>query len=325
MRIYPVISEAVDDHLHDMQQRGAMPATIANHKQAMNHAIRLWGDIDVRNIREDNIEAFITTPGWSPGTQMIYLGAIRKFCEYLRRNDYWPRTYDPTDGIQIRYVPVRDRLYLTVEEMVESIDIAENERDKIALSLAVYLFPRASEIRTLKIGDVDLERNFMRLYRHKNKTWDRMPISTELHDRLENWLDHYEKVEGDLDQEWLLVPSMKPHNMTGVAGSRTFVPTGEPRRMRVHSHISNPHTIAKRVLEKLGYRGVGNGFHVYRRSGARALFERLRAEGYDHSLRRVAAMLGHKETSITEHYIGVDAERRARDEMISGKRMFNAA
>lgn len=68
--------------------------------------------------------------------------------------------------------------------------------------------------------------------------------------------------------------------------------------------------------------GIGVVGHVLRRSGARALFDRLRHEGYDGALRRVQAMLGHSSGTITETYLGLDVERVQRNEMLAGKPMF---
>lgn len=47
--------------------------------------------------------------------------------------------------------------------------------------------------------------------------------------------------------------------------------------------------------------------------------------GHDGALRRVSSMLGHSSTSITEHYLGVDAERRQRNSLLAGKPVFGAA
>jgi integrase len=66
----------------------------------------------------------------------------------------------------------------------------------------------------------------------------------------------------------------------------------------------------------------GVGGHVLRRSGARALFDRLRHEGYDGALKRVQSMLGHSNSVISERYLSLGVERLQRNEMLAGKPMF---
>jgi hypothetical protein len=50
--------------------------------------------------------------------------------------------------------------------------------------------------------------------------------------------------------------------------------------------------------------------------------DRLREEGTDGALMRVASILGHQDLKVTQHYIGWDVEAEKRDEMLKGKTMF---
>lgn len=319
--LYPAISE----HLDDLKAKGRSSSTLANHRQALMHGLNAWGNIDCRDIREEQITAYFAGHDWSAGTQMIYLGALRAFAAFLRRRGIWPRDFDPLEGWSVRSEARRERMWLTVPQMLDMLAEEPCERNRALFSLGIYTLGRAGEITSLKIGDLDLDRHTLVFYRHKTKQWDRLPVCQELHDDMTRWLAHYESVMGELDSDWLLVPALGPRRMTGAAGGRTFVPTGEPRMMKVQSRISKPSSLATTALKRIGFREPGNGMHVLRRSSAREMFEQLRADGYDHALRRVASMLGHLHTSETEHYIGVDGERRARNEMLAGKRMFAAA
>lgn len=316
---------AVTDHLEDLRAKGRSQSTLDNHRQALLHGLNAWGNVDCRDIREEHITAYFTGRSWSAGTQMIYLGALRAFGGYLRRKGAWSRDFDPFEGWSIRSEARVERMWLTVPQMLEMIDAEPCQRNKALFALGIYTLGRAGEITSLKIGDLDLQRDTLVFYRHKTKQWDRLPVCVELHEALTAWLDHYDSVMGTLDPDWLLVPSLGPRRMTGAPGGRTFVPTGEPRLMKTSSQISKPSSLATTALKRIGFRESGNGMHVLRRSSAREMFEQLREDGYDHALRRVASMLGHLHTSETEHYIGVDGERRARNEMLAGKRMFRAA
>ena len=316
---------AVNDHLDDLKAKGRTSSTLANHRQALMHGLNAWGNVDCRDIREEHVSAYFTGHDWSAGTQMIYLGALRAFGAYLRRRGIWPRDFDPCEGWTVKGATRVERLWLTVPQMVELMTSEPNERNRALFALGIYTLGRAGEITTLKVGDLDLERNTLVLYRHKTRQWDRLPVCAELGEEMTRWLGHYEAVMGTPDPDWLLVPALGPQRMTGLPGGRALVPTGEPRLMKPHAQVSKPSALATTALRRIGFRESGNGMHVLRRSSAREMFEQLRADGYDHALRRVASMLGHMHTSETEHYIGVDGERRARDEMLAGKRMFRDA
>ena len=111
--------------------------------------------------------------------------------------------------------------------------------------------------------------------------------------------------------------------MRGVKGQRKLVPTGKPHPLRPTQRIGRPQRIVKEAMERLGIANKGDGCHVLRRSGARSLFEELRDQGYDGSARRVQSMLGHASVVTTELYLGIDNERRQRNEAIAGQIMFN--
>lgn len=62
----------------------------------------------------------------------------------------------------------------------------------------------------------------------------------------------------------------------------------------------------------------GQGVHILRRSMARALYERLRAEGHPEPLRVVQALLGHADPATTRIYIGLRPDREERNELLAG-------
>lgn len=320
-----LLYRAVNIHLDDLRAKGRSSSTIANHRQGLMHAIDCWGNIDCRDIRDEHVSRYFAGRDWSAGTQMIYLAALRSFGQFLRRRGVWAREFDPCEGWEIKAATRVERLWLTVPQMIEMREAEPCPRNQALFALGMYTLGRSGELTSLRVGDLDLERNNLVLFRHKTKQWDRLPVCEELHDAMTAWLEHYRSVMGALDPDWLLVPALHPVRMTGVAGGRKLVPTGEPRLMRPDAQISKPSSLATIALQRIGFRQPGNGMHVLRRSSARNMFEQLRSNGYDHALRRVASMLGHMHTSETEHYIGVDSERRARDEMLAGKRMFLSA
>ena len=54
------------------------------------------------------------------------------------------------------------------------------------------------------------------------------------------------------------------------------------------------------------------------------MFDELLERGYDGALRQVQAMLHHKSSTMTEHYLGIDLDVKRRNEALRGRAMFTA-
>lgn len=67
---------------------------------------------------------------------------------------------------------------------------------------------------------------------------------------------------------------------------------------------------------------LSEGVHTLRRSGARALYDRLVSEGYDGAMRTVQSMLHHSSIQTTEHYLGIHLDKKRRDDVVRGKHLF---
>ena len=145
---------------------------------------------------------------------------------------------------------------------------------------------------------------------------------TELAEEMVLYLNFYRAQQGKLEPDWYLVPSKGPLPLAHNHTLGRLAPTGEPARLRPNHPMRHPYYAAKRPLRAIGMEEKGIGGHVLRRSGARALFDRLRHEGYDGALKRVQSMLGHSNSIITERYLSLGVERLQRNEMLAGKPMF---
>jgi integrase len=78
------------------------------------------------------------------------------------------------------------------------------------------------------------------------------------------------------------------------------------------------------VLLKAGYDlDKGEGGHTLRRSGATALYNELSERGHDRAIRMCQAMLGHASIQTTEVYLALNLDRKARNDLLAGKRMFS--
>lgn len=319
------LSQASAEYLQFLEARGLAKSTIQSARNALSHADRAWGDLDLQDLQARHVDAFFTGRSWSTGTRNIYLFVLRSFFRWCRTHRYLPTDYDPTEGWTSRPLAKKERTWLTLPVLHALLDSTTHARDRAFIAIGMYTFLRASEIIALRVGDIDPSRSELRVYRIKTKQQDRLPICLELQVELARWLEYYQAEAGDLDPDWYLVPSRGPAPMKGVHGQRRLVPTGAPNPLRPTQRIGRPQRIVKEAMARLGIEKHGDGCHVLRRSGARALYESLRDMGHDGSARRVQSMLGHSSLTMTERYLGLDHERMQRNEALAGKPMFGGA
>lgn len=307
-----------------LRARGLAPRTIKVNMLVLNRWLALVGDTRIDQISGSHIDRFFGGGNWSPKTQNLYLSVLRgNFFAWCRRHGYMKRDFDPTDGWRNVRTESREQFWLPVDEFPALLDAAGSPRDRAIIALGLYTFLRGSEIASLRIQDIDLDRYTLTAYRWKTKQADTMPIPLELAEELRRWLKEYKRLMVfAVLPEWFLVPAKGPLPMGWDHEKRMLQPTGIEAELKPEIQMGKPYECVKRALRKLGYEPLGTGAHTLRRSGARALFDRLRSEGYDGALRRVSSMLGHADTKTTEIYLGLSLERQQRNELLAGKIMF---
>jgi integrase len=316
-------SDAIDAYLTHMEARGAAANTVKNHRNPLNRALELWGNIYVVSITPKHIDDLFADAGWTGSTRNLYLSTLRGgFFAWCRRARHIPRDSDPTEGWRNVRVEVKPKLWIDVTEFNDLLEACDNARDRAVCAIGLFTFIRGSEISLLKVSSVDFDNSMLRVFRPKTQEWDDLPISTELERELRRWVAAYEREAGPLQQEWLLVPARSTLPMTYDRALGKLQPTGEPARLKPLVPLGKPYECVKRPLARIGYSDKGSGAHTLRRSGARALFQRLREEGYDGALRRTSAMLGHKSVLMTERYLGLQLEKTQRNELLAGLPMF---
>lgn len=317
------LQQVGQDYLAFLQARGLARSTITTAKNVLSHAKAAWGDTPIEEVKPKHIDDFFVGKTWSTGTRNIYLIGLRNFLKYCRTHNYLPPDYDPTAGWKTMPVEKREKTWLTLPVLGALLDAAGSPRDRAFMALGIYTFMRASEIIELRWSDMDIINNEIHIYRVKTKQSDQLPICAELRYELIVWAKHYHDTQGEIQPDWYVVPSQGQVPMKGVHGQRRLVPTGDPPPLRPTKRIGRPQRIVKNAMNRIGVGNLGDACHVLRRSGARSLFEELREQGYDGSVRRVQSMLGHASVTTTEIYLGVDNERRQRNEAIAGQTMFN--
>lgn len=321
--------------------------TMAKYGTDMRRLAEVAGNIYVSQLKPEHmarILRFHTDKGNSQGTRNNTTTNLRQFCEWAQSNGYMsPFTmHNPMRDIHRKAYEVDQPPPIAPEEWPTLLDIAETNHPlhRAYCALGLYLMARGpSEIGALKLWD--LSRSSMgwtaAITRVKTRrAADPMEMPTELCIELSRWLTFYnqwtiENFGVPLQREWYLIPRLKSSAAPGTTAAQNI------RQEKLYPHLGrHPASFGKityPVLKEYGFpvddpiTGKPNRFggtHTLRKSGARAWFEELcDAEGSrDRALRTVKEQLGHRTISQTEHYLGLDADRWHRNQVLRGKYMF---
>jgi integrase/recombinase XerC len=156
-----------------------------------------------------------------------------------------------------------------------------NPRDRLILRLFFYTGLRVSEMATLQIEDVDLERRLLRVTRHKTKGEDLVPFSRSIQVELTTWL-----------------AAQRPpcaHNGLWPAstGNRVTLPeplttSGLRQMVRYRSEAAGMPTMFPHSLRH------GCAVHIIQKGGDIALVKRI---------------LGHRDVRTTQRYLRFDTDQ----------------
>lgn len=311
------LSSAVSEYLTHQRARSLSKSTIDQRASAMGLFLRVVGDKPVARVTPADLDKVFTRYPWSQGTINNRIAIYRSFFEWCRGRGYAPRSVDPMTGWRSVRVAEADRLRIPRSEWATLFDACRNTSESVIVALGLYQFLRVSEMREIQLKHVYLSEGEIRIHRVKTRERDVMPIPVELDAHLRAHLTWYSKVV-QLDPEFYLLPGyMKPaeRDLKGhfVEGSGLLIPTRP---------LHDPRRSVKLVLKRAGYPTAREGGHTLRRSGARAYFDYLTEQGYDGALRRVQTMLGHKDSKMTETYLGGNLDQHRRNQALKGKRMF---
>lgn len=333
------LSGAVEQYLTARRSRYA-PSTVRADADVTRRLVAEVGDLLVRNLTADHVEAFFinirtehctrdgrTRQPVSAASFNYYYSRIKQLMTYMRargwlRHDVMAHVHPMKREHRLRQQP-------TADVMWRMLDATPDRRDRALLATACNTGLRASEIAALRVGDVNLERLSLRVRISKSSTEDDMPITSDLDTELTSWLDYYaQRCLDDLDR--LLQPSdyLFPARRGPLFRWRTL-PDGtreqfqDPSNLDPLRPVQKLHRIAQQALWRVGLPTTHEGIHTIRRGVARAYFDRLVSEdGYDGALRVVSAFLHHSNVSTTETYLGLSSERKKRDETLRGRSLL---
>ena len=230
-----------------------------------------------------------------------------------------PRRADATEH--------KRRLQPSPAQMLAMLDHTDNDRDRCFIALATNTGLRAGEIVRLRVADVDLDQGLLRVVITKSGTEDLQPITLDLDRELRIWLTTY---------VWTCAGRCAMRTTCSGQGRcqvRLARSGGRVQGARAHSlELATRHgddaPTARRTDRFAGSRAAnqGRGRAHPQKGGSAGFFDSMVAEeGFDGALRTVSAMLHHKSSAVTELYIGLDAERRRRDERLRGRPFLTAS
>lgn len=322
------ISEATDGYINHCRMRKQAENTIRTKRTVLGFALDIWGNIQVQNLEARHIDVFFSAhPEWAPRTTNLYAQTLRSFFKWCRLNRHLPRDEDPMEIWSNVPDDGRERFYIPADRFADLLEVAEQNHplDRWVIALGLYTLMRGSEIRTLRVDalvNVGSDNPMLRIYRHKTKDHDVIPIPGELGEEAARWFRWLRSSHGIEQPSWFLVPQrvFRARAWNEEKGRWLFA-TGD-HGVDPAKQFRNNYLPVQRAVAALGMDGTRVGVHTLRASAARHLFNELSSMGYDGALRRVQSLLGHKKAATTETYLGLSLEREARNKQFSGKLMF---
>ena len=260
-------------------------------------------------VRREHLEHFAATlheHGIGPSSQARILSGVRSFFKYLQMEGYI--SDDPSELLEWPHLGEHLPEVLTTEEidrMEAAIDLSkpEGQRNKAIIEVLFSCGLRVSELTTLKLSDLFMSDNFVRI-KGKGRKERLVPISAKAVKELKLWF---------IDRDRM---NIKP-------GEEDFVFLN---RRGAHLTRTMILIMIKRCAEAAGIEKTVSP-HTLRHSFATALLK----GGAD--LRAIQMMLGHESISTTEIYTHVDMttlrqeilEHHPRNIMYAERQRENAA
>lgn len=327
-----LLSDSIDDFISFRLSQHYSKGTVKNDRSVLTRFLTSTGNIYLHNITERHVTKFFETAARTRGSGAMRNdhAALSVFFDWGRNTKRMPATNNPLAGRRRPRIVQKERNRLHVSKFPALLDAAgeSDPRNRMLVAALLYLLLRDREAADLRVGDVNLEAGDIGVRIFKSGSEDRMPISKELDAELRTWLRIYAEKVGQLRAHYYLIPRRNPVAVTE---------RGADGRIMAHEYAYAPErpyatggNTVKAALEAIGYpvtdaqgEPLREGSHTLRRSGARALFDQLVANGYDHALRIVQSMLHHKSVTQTEVYLGITADRRSRDDLLRGKPMYD--
>jgi integrase len=257
----------------------------------------------------------------APNSRRTYRSWVTAFIKWGADEDYWKNNAAKFNPGKVSTRRSKTPHWMTPEFMRDCWE-SQNWYKRGLTAFTGLSLARGGEIKTLKVGDLDLDAKRIDIVRWKTDVHDdRLPMVAELVDEMRIYLANYQRVIGEpVRGDMFLFPRY---------GRNWKNPDGwvEPKTMR-----SAPGPTLKTVIvsclpaEQQNDPKIttGLGGHSFRRSSARALYERLTRKYKEaDAMRVVQGMLGHEDVLNTQRYIGLGSVRAVRDKVMDEITMFD--
>lgn len=334
------LSVVIDDYIAK-RERKMSKETARVDRQILHSFLRHVRDKQIGNLTPEHVEDFFygpqgimsdhpvtqkgrkTNPPVSLATHNQYRGVLLTFFRTQMKKGLIK--VDLMEEIPYRKPPKKQRLYLTPAQLLQLLDLADNPRDRALIAYALNTGNRASEIKNLRIEDIDLETGYAYPNIAKSKKGKvPTPITSDLAEELRTWLTIYaNEIEGPLKGEYYLFPKrdgnlISHYKVDPDTGKR--VPVRTPLVWVPTLPMYRLEDVVKKPLAKMGYKTKGEGIHTTRVAAGRILFDTAAVEEGDaHAIRTAMDWLNHSNQATTEIYLGTNADRVRKERMLKGK------
>lgn len=330
------LDDAITDYMEKRVSERKSKSALAMDQTALRRLLTLTGNIYVENINGKHMNQMFIKLAQSCSDRSLcnYHYVYEAFFAWCAKSKRMPRYCDPMEGRAVPSFTVEERRRIPVDYFPAFLDAARNEQQRMLFSAAFYLLPRIGEIAQIRLEDINLTEQRIRVAVEKRRGRDQpatdlMPITRELDAELRRWLPQYIEECGRPQPHWFLIPNLgRPRFGKPTEGAGRWQPVVQDINPNLPLGCM-AHEWAQQCMEKIGFEtreadgsSRREGMHTLRRSGARARFDALLDLGYDGALRQVQALLHHRNSSMTEHYIGMDLDKQKRDEALMGEWMY---
>lgn len=310
------LEEAVERYIFHMRGVGIEPSTIQTYTSGLKALVASVGNVETYTLSGRHLDVTFASRKWSAATRNARLSQYKAFFAWCRATGCMKADQNPAFGWGNRRVPSIERQRIPQAEWSRLFNACIHPQETIALATGLYLFLRASEQRMIQLKHLRLDTSEIAIHRVKTKEVDVMPLPAELLPYLRKHLTMMTEQGFNSPEHYLIG---QRGNMGKNAGKKFVLGSGTLDHTKP---FAKPHVVIKRILTRAGYPDFGEGEHTLRRSGARAYFDALIADGYDGALKEVQSMLGHANSTMTERYLGLSLDRKKRNERLAGRPMF---
>ncbi len=202
---HPTVSPLRQRMLEDMRMRRLAPKTQTAYIRAVRRFAAYLGRPPDTATVEDlrNFQLHLVDQGTSPTTLNATITGLKFFCEITLDHA------ELTARMQPVHVPRTLPVVLSREEVARLIAAAPNLKHQTALSLAYGTGLRASEVVSLKVGDIDSQRMTLRVEQGKGSKDRYAMLSPVLLERLRVWW-RVARAQGKMLEGGWLFPGMNP-------------------------------------------------------------------------------------------------------------------